>query len=88
MTESHMFSVPDVFNKHTGWVNIEAEFGEAFYLLVSPVLRLEIAARLFKPQVEVGKSVEKVDPPRWRVAHHRRHGEQMSRIPLSSGEDA
>lgn len=50
-----------------------------FYLLVGPVLWLEVAARLLESQVEVGKSVEKVHPPRRRVAHHRRHGEQRSK---------
>lgn len=45
--------------------------------MVSPVLWLEITAGLFKPQVKVGESVEKVYPPWRRVADHRGHGEDM-----------
>lgn len=86
VTESHRYALcpghgrlnTDHFlNKHTGCLHEIS--GGVLYLLVGPVLWLEIAARLFKPQVKVGKSVEKVHPPWRRVAHHRRHGEQMSK---------
>lgn len=49
-----------------------------FYLLISPILWLEITAGLLKSEVEVGESVEQVHPPWWRVANHRCHGEWTS----------
>lgn len=66
-------------NKHTGGSHQSERSGRYFYLLVRPVPWLEVAAGLFKPQVEVGESVEKVDPPRRRVADHRRHGQDSVR---------
>lgn len=48
------------------------------YLLICPVLWLEITAGLLKFEVEVWESVEQVHPPRWRVAHHRCHGEWLN----------
>lgn len=48
------------------------------YLLISPVLWLEITARLFKLQVEMRKPVEEVHPPRRRVADHSCHVEETS----------
>lgn len=52
---------------------------EAFiYLLICPVLWPEVTARLLKLEVEMGKSVQQVHPPRWRITHYRSHGEEKS----------
>lgn len=48
------------------------------YLLVRPVLGLEIAAGLFKLEVEMWESVQQVDPPGWSVTNHRRHDQDNS----------
>lgn len=49
-----------------------------FYLLICPVLWPEITARLLELEVEMGKSVQHVYPPRWGIANHCCHGEETS----------
>lgn len=56
----------------------EVFFFFLIYLLICPVLWPEITARLLELEVEMGKSVQHVHPPRRGIADHCGHGEETS----------